>query len=54
MVMRFDDDASQEAEPVPTYYIRVVGWVDNPMCDIILKNRVLDNLEALVAEELKQ
>ena len=54
MLMRFDDDATQESEPVPTYYIRVVGWADNPMCDIILKNRVLNNLEAFVAEELKQ
>ena len=48
--MRFNDDPKQDATPVPTYYVRVVGWADNPMSELFLKDKVFRHLETFYGE----
>ena len=36
--------------PVPTYYVRVVGWAGNPMADKFLKNKVFVELDEIISE----
>jgi hypothetical protein len=43
--MRFNDTGTEDKVPVPTYYVRVIGWADNPMAETFLKQRVFDKLD---------
>jgi len=36
-----------DAPPVPSYYVRVVGWANNPMASKFLKKRVFVALDEL-------
>ena len=47
IISRFGDT---DAPPVPTYYVRVVGWADNPMADKFLKNKVFVELDEIISE----
>ena len=38
------NDSTGEGAPVPTYYVRVIGWGDHPMSDKFLKDQVFRNL----------
>lgn len=38
------NDSSGEGAPVPTYYVRVIGWGDHPMTGKFLKDQVFRNL----------
>ena len=51
-LLRYGQDPNKEAIPVPTYYVRVVGWADNPMSDKFLKNKVFSNLDDLILRDL--
>ena len=50
--MRFNESADSESDPVPTYYVRVVGWADNPMSDTFLKKKVFDELDKAYGDTL--
>ena len=47
IISRFGDT---DAPPVPTYYVRVVGWAGNPMADKFLKNKVFVELDEIISE----
>lgn len=38
-----------DSPPVPSYYVRVIGWADNPMSEKFLKNKVFQRLSDLLA-----
>lgn len=37
-----------DSPPVPSYYVRVIGWADNPMSEKFLKNEVFQRLSKLL------
>lgn len=37
-----------DSPPVPSYYVKVIGWADNPMADKFLKQKVFEHLSALL------
>ena len=43
--MCFNETGAEDKVPVPTYYVRVIGWADNPMAETFLKQRVFDKLD---------
>lgn len=43
-----DQDPASRVEPRESYYVRVIGWANNPLADRILKNRVFDKVEEAV------
>lgn len=43
--MRFNESPDSQSAPVPTYYVRVVGWAANPMSDTFLKKKVFEELD---------
>lgn len=47
IISRFGDT---DALPVPTYYVRVVGWADNPMADKFLKHQVFVELDEIISK----
>ena len=47
IISRFGDT---DAPPVPTYYVRVVGWADNPLADRFLKQKVFVELDEIISE----
>jgi hypothetical protein len=49
-ILRFGQDPNEESEPLPTFYVRVVGWASNPMADRFLKNEVFSCIDAAVKE----
>lgn len=42
IISRFGDT---DAPPVPSYYVRVVGWASNPMASKFLKQKVFVSLD---------
>ena len=53
----FDKQDTKELERVTggniesdSFYVRVVGWADNPMSNSFLKERVFEKLQGLVGE----
>lgn len=42
IISKFGDTS---APPVPSYYVRVVGWASNPMATKFLKQKVFDSLD---------
>lgn len=42
IISRFGDT---DAPPVPSYYVRVVGWANNPMASKFLKQKVFVSLD---------
>ena len=51
-LVRFAEDVDKDATPRPTYYVRVVGWANNPMADAYLKGKVFEEIEKAVKEFL--
>lgn len=50
IISKFGDTS---APPVPTYYVRVVGWANNPMAPKFLKNKVFSELDEIISEKLE-
>jgi len=51
--MRFNAKPEDAGEPVPTYYVRVVGWADNPMSDKFLRSKVFEELDSIIERSLQ-
>jgi hypothetical protein len=51
--MRYGSDPSSDSDPVPTYYVRVVGWAGNPMSDRFLKDKIFRELDQALSEVLQ-
>jgi hypothetical protein len=51
-LLRYGESTDKEAKPRETYYVRVVGWATNPMCDRFLKNEVFTHVEQAVRKSL--
>lgn len=49
IISKFGDP---DAPPVPSYYVRVVGWANNPMASKFLKQKVFVNLDESVQSRL--
>ena len=47
--MRFNE-TDVDSDPVPTYYVRVVGYANNPVADTMLRKRLFDKLDSLLSE----
>jgi hypothetical protein len=45
VLLRYGESADTEERERETYYIRVVGWADNPMKEKYLMGRVFENIE---------
>jgi len=49
-LLRFGENPDSEAKPRETYYVRVVGWANNPMVDRFLKQEVFERLDREVKD----
>ena len=49
IISKFGDN---DAPTTPTYYVRVVGWAENPMVDKFLKDKVFSRLDTFISEDI--
>jgi hypothetical protein len=45
-------EANEDAIPRETYYVRVIGWADNPMADKFLRQKVFEEIDKAAKERL--
>ena len=48
LIMRHSDNLKEGDEPTPSYYVKVIGWANNPMSDKFLRDKVFTTLENLL------